>query len=245
MAEIIRFATLDSTMLKAAELADAGAPHGTVILADEQTQGVGRLGRAWHSEPGTGLYMTAIYRPKLCADSLPVVTLALGVAAADAIEQTTGFRPDLRWPNDLLFDGQKCGGILTQLHSGVLLAGIGINVNQTAFPEDLGGIATSLRSHSGREHSREALLNGLIGSIEPWLERLFAEGKSPIFDAFTASSSYVRGRRVVVEQPEGAVRGVTDGLDPQGFLRLRTDDGARILIIAGGVRPEDIHATRT
>ena len=245
MPEIHRFATLDSTMHKAAELAGGGAPSGTIVVADEQTIGMGRLGRSWYSEPGTGLYLTGIYRPKLCPDSLPLVTLALGLATAQAIEQTTALKPDLRWPNDVLLEDKKCAGILTLLQSRVLLVGIGVNVNQLAFPEDLAGIATSLRASTGRVHSREALLDLLIGTIDEWLERLFSEGKAPILQAFTSSSSYVRHRRVVVDQPEGVVRGVTDGLDPQGFLQLRTDSGERILIVAGGVRPEGSHATRS
>jgi BirA family biotin operon repressor/biotin-[acetyl-CoA-carboxylase] ligase len=239
MHTIYRFDTLDSTMTKAAELAAAGAESGTVIVAREQTAGQGRLGRSWHSEPDTGLYVTEILRPKLCPDSLPVVTLALGLATVDAITETAGVACDLRWPNDVIAGDKKVAGILAQLQQGALLAGIGVNVNQISMPEDLQDIAASLRCVTGREHSCEALLHTLIDRIDGWLETLLRDGKRPVLDAFTQTSSYVRGRRVIVDVGDGEIRGVTDGLDPQGFLYVRQDDGRRTLILAGGVRPAD------
>lgn len=237
MRTIHRFATVHSTMTKAAELADLGAEAGTVVVANEQTVGQGRLGRTWHSEPEAGLYLTEILRPKLCADSLPLVTLALGLATAEAITQVAGIACDLRWPNDVLIGTRKCAGILAQLQESVLLAGIGINVNHTSFPTEIEPVATSLRLATGREQSRERLLDILLGSIDTHLETLFRDGKEPILRAFTAASSYVYGRRVVIEGAKDQ-RGITDGLDPQGFLILRQDDGTRKLILAGGVRPE-------
>ena len=137
MPEIYRFASLPSTMRKAIELAEAGCPSGTVVVADEQTAGQGRFGREWHSERGAGLYMSQVLRLKICPDSLPLVTLALGLATAEAITNVASAAPDLRWPNDVLLNGRKCAGILVQLHDGVLIAGIGINVNHTSFPTSL------------------------------------------------------------------------------------------------------------
>lgn len=238
MRAIHRFGTLASTMVQAAKLAAEGAPEGTVVVADEQTAGQGRLGRQWHSEQGAGLYMTEVLRPKLCPETLPLVTLTLGLATAEAITATAGVACDLRWPNDVLIGSKKCAGILAQLSDGVLLAGIGVNVNQTAFPEDLAGIATSLRIATGRDHSREQLLEVLLDSIEAHLDRLLRDGKDPVLRAFTEASSFVRGRRVVVDQGDTTLRGTTDGLDPQGFLLLRLDNGMRKQIVAGGVRPE-------
>jgi BirA family transcriptional regulator, biotin operon repressor / biotin---[acetyl-CoA-carboxylase] ligase len=238
MRTIHRFATVDSTMTKAAELAAGGAESGTVVVADEQTSGQGRLGRTWHSEPGAGLYLTQILRPKLCADSLPIVTLALGLATAEAMASTAGVNCDLRWPNDVLIGSRKCAGILAQLQDDVLLAGIGINVNHTTFPAEIAHLATSLRIATGRGQSIEQLLNALLDSIDSHLDTLFRDGKDPVLRAFTVASSYVRGRRVIVEQGSAELRGTTDGLDPQGFLRLRQDNGTRKLILAGGVRPE-------
>lgn len=237
MHTIHRFDTLDSTMIKAAGLAAAGAPAGAVVVAEEQTAGQGRLGRTWHSEPGAGLYMTEILRPELSPGSLPVVTLALGLATAGAICETAGMAVDVRWPNDILSRGRKCAGILAQLHEGALLAGVGINVNHTSFPEELADVATSLRLTTGREQDRERLLDAVIAAIDTWLEILIREGTEPVLRAFTQVSSYVRGRRVVVDLGDRQLLGTTDGLDPQGFLVLRQDNGSRTVILAGGVRP--------
>jgi BirA family transcriptional regulator, biotin operon repressor / biotin---[acetyl-CoA-carboxylase] ligase len=235
---IHRFASLDSTMTRAAELADGGAAPGTVVVADEQTAGKGRMGRAWHSEPGAGLYATFILHPRLSADTLPVVTLALGLATVDAIREVTGAACDLRWPNDVLIGDRKCAGILAQLHDSVLLAGIGINVNHTAFPEDIAPIATSLRIETGRVQSREDLLNALRRSIDERVSQLARGGKDDILRAFTAASSYVSGKRVVVDSGGSDLRGTTDGLDRDGFLMVRRNDGSRVQVVAGGVRPE-------
>jgi BirA family transcriptional regulator, biotin operon repressor / biotin---[acetyl-CoA-carboxylase] ligase len=238
MPEIHRFESLPSTMLKAVELAQAGCPSGTVVVAAEQTAGQGRFGRSWHSEPGAGLYMSEVLRLKICPDSLPLVTLTLGLATADAIIETAGVAPDLRWPNDVLLNGRKCAGILVQLHDGVLVAGIGVNVNQTEFPADLAATATSLRQCTGRSYDLNKVLDALVSQIEQHLDNLLTNGRESVLRAFSQASSYVRGRRVVVEQNGVEMKGVTEGMDPQGFLFLRQDNGQRTLILAGGVRPE-------
>ncbi|MEO8132286.1 MAG: biotin--[acetyl-CoA-carboxylase] ligase [Bryobacteraceae bacterium] len=231
------FSVVDSTMKVACELASQGCPSGTVVGADEQTSGYGRYGRAWHSEAKSGLYVSLVLRLSIPPDSLPVVTLALGLAATEAILRATGISCDLRWPNDVMAAGKKCCGILVQLHEGVIIAGIGINVNQSAFPEELKGSATSLRIVSGAEQSREILLERLLESVDSFMEILQSEGKDAILRMFAEASSYVRGRRVVVEQGSTSLEGTTDGLDASGFLFLRTNNGQRTLILAGGVRP--------
>jgi BirA family biotin operon repressor/biotin-[acetyl-CoA-carboxylase] ligase len=238
MPEVHRFASVASTMTTAAELARSGAESGTVVVADEQTGGQGRLGRSWHSEKGAGLYATFILRPGLSSDSMPVVTLALGLATAEAMSRTAGVACDLRWPNDVLVNDRKCAGILAQLQETAVLAGIGINVNHTSFPDDIAATATSLRLATGREHSVEALLAALRTAVDGHLDLLRHGGRNELLRAFEHASSYVQGRRVLVDTPDRVLRGATDGLDEQGFLWLRQDDGKRTLIIAGGVRPE-------
>lgn len=227
----------DSTMNDAARLAAMGALSGTVVGAERQTAGQGRLGRNWHSESGLGLYPSLILRVSLPPDHLPIATMALGLAAAEAITSTTGVAVDLRWPNDVLVGDRKVCGILVQQHHDALICGIGINVNQVAFPDELAPIATSLRIAAGREFPREALFIELMQSIDRHIEILLNQGKEPILKLFTQASSYVTGRRVVVEQGEVLLRGTTAGLDDSGFLVLQEDDGKRTLILAGGVRP--------
>lgn len=220
--------SLPCTMDAAAALAATGCSPFTAVVADEQTSGQGRLGRAWHSEKGAGLYVSIVLP---LADPPPVVTLALGLAAREAIGKTAGIAPDLRWPNDLLLNDRKVGGILAQVHHGAIVAGIGINVNQTAFPADLEAIAVSLRIATGREHDRHELLDRLIAA----LRRCHGMPAASIREQFTAVSTWARGKRVEIEEPF-AVSGVTAGLNEDGFLLVRDDAGRLHTIVAGGVR---------
>jgi nicotinate-nucleotide pyrophosphorylase len=218
---IVHYARLDSTMRAA-----AGLRAGAVVLADEQTAGQGRHGRFWHSEAGAGIYFSTVLKPT------PLLTLALGLAAAEAITKSTGVACDLRWPNDVMAGGRKVAGILVQLVDGAAIAGIGINVGQTSFPAELAAEATSLRMATGREVSRTGLLIALLGAVDAFT----AEPPEVILRLFARASSYAAGRRVTVELPDGAVAGTTAGLTSEGFLILRKDDGTDTLVIAGGVR---------
>ena len=218
--------TVDSTMRLAAPLA-----IGHVVVADEQTAGQGRHGHSWHSPKGAGLYCSIVLEPA------PVLTLALGLAAAEAIAQTAGLSCDLRWPNDLMLGDKKLGGILVQLAEGKAVAGIGVNLNQTAFPPDLE--ATSLKIHTGKNpasHGQIACATELLDALLPAVASHIALPPEDILRLFTRASSYAAGRRVVVNQPGGIVEGITAGLDSNGFLIVRKDDGNDTLILAGGVR---------
>jgi BirA family biotin operon repressor/biotin-[acetyl-CoA-carboxylase] ligase len=226
----------DSTMRDASRLAEGGRPSGSVIGAEAQTAGQGRHGRPWHSEPGAGLYCSVVLRLTLPPERLPVVTMAAGLAAAEAITASTGVVVDLRWPNDVMIGDRKVCGILVQQYDGALICGIGINVNQTSFPEDISDIATSLSIAAGRQLSREDLLVALLECLDRHVEILTSQGVSAVLRLFTAASSYLAGRRVVVEQGPSVLHGTTDGLDESGFLWLRGDDGIKTLVLAGGVR---------
>jgi BirA family biotin operon repressor/biotin-[acetyl-CoA-carboxylase] ligase len=224
------WASIGSTMTEAANLAMAGASHGTVVIADEQTAGVGRLGRTWISNPEVGIYTSILLRLKLPPAQFPVANLLLGLAAAEAIQKSTSLICDLRWPNDVLIGEKKVCGILTQLVDACIVAGIGINVNQTEFAAGLRTPATSLRIESGEKQSREQILIALLESIDNFCEL----GARAILQAFAAASSYTNGRRVTVE--DGGMEGVTAGLDDCGFLLLRTEGGRVQRVSAGGVR---------
>jgi BirA family transcriptional regulator, biotin operon repressor / biotin---[acetyl-CoA-carboxylase] ligase len=219
------YPSLGSTMAAAASVPE----HGAIVIAEEQTNGIGRYNRPWHSSPEDGLYCTLVLR----TNPLPVLTMAIGLAVQEAIARLTGLHCDIRWPNDLLADGKKCCGILTQWHEDRVLAGIGINVNHASFPPELAPLATSLALVSGRSWSREALLIELLRAIDSFVTL----PQESILSSFTQQSSYVRGRRVAVELNGSEVRGVTAGLDPHGYLLLDDDLGRRHTILAGGVRP--------
>lgn len=228
--KIYWFDSVGSTMTEAARLSAEGCASGTVVGADEQTAGQGRHGRMWISTKDAGLYFTIVLRLNLTQDALPVVTLALGLAVAEAITEVSGIVCDLRWPNDVLLGGRKTAGILVQLEHGAILAGVGININNNQLPEDLNATSLALS-----ETQRRELLHAILSAAGRYTTLLERDGKKPILDLFTHASSYVRGKRVIVDQ---GVHGVTAGLDPSGFLILKSDDGARRLILAGGVRPE-------
>jgi BirA family transcriptional regulator, biotin operon repressor / biotin---[acetyl-CoA-carboxylase] ligase len=229
------FESIDSTMVRAAELARQGGPHGTVVGAEEQTAGVGRQGRPWHSEKGAGLYVSIVLRLPVEARALPVVMLALGLAAQEAIAHAASLAPDLRWPNDVLIGGRKCAGILAQLEGDAIIAGIGVNVSQTRFPPGLATPATSLLLEGARV-PREDLLAALANAVDHQCSVLVKDGPAAILRMFEASSSYARGRRVRVEQADGEILGVTRGLDESGFLIVEQDGGKLTKILTGGVR---------
>jgi BirA family biotin operon repressor/biotin-[acetyl-CoA-carboxylase] ligase len=230
------FRSIDSTMREAVRLA-ATAAHGTVVIADEQTAGVGRLGRSWHSQADAGIYCSILLRLPLRPSRLPVATLMLGLATAGAIEKATDLACDLRWPNDVLIDGRKTAGILAQLVDNCIVAGIGINVNHEELPADLRTPATSLRIASGgRMQVRETILLRLLESIDYFSDILLTNGTTAIVRAFAAASSYAVNRRVVLE--ETGRHGTTAGVDDSGFLLVQFDGGEVERIAAGGVRPE-------
>ncbi len=235
--ELHYFPVIDSTMTEAARLANQGAPHGTVVVADEQLKGMGRLGRSWISESEVGLYTSVLLRLPLAPAKLPLASLAVGLAAAAAIQKTTDLTCDLRWPNDVLIGESKVAGILTHLVGNCVIAGIGINVNNSAFPNDLRTPATSLLLSSGRRQSRENLLSQLLSSLDVFCDLLVNNGTEAVLSTFANSSSYVRDRRIFVE--ETGMRGISAGLDENGFLLIRSDSGELHRISSGGIRPEN------
>ena len=223
---IIRLQSTVSTMIDAAALAAKGEPHGTAVVAEEQTGGIGRHGHSWHSEPGTGLYLSIILR---IPNAMPILTLALGLAVQRSIDDIAGVATDIRWPNDIMLNEKKLAGIMIQSAEQTLIAGVGVNVNQPEFPADLQEIATSLRIETGRQHSKEDLLNRIVAESL----RYAAIGKTEILNQFERHSTWVRGKSVEVD---GKLTGVTQGLDENGFLLLATPSGTE-RILAGGVKP--------
>lgn len=224
-------------MQEATRLATAAARHGTVVLADEQIAGMGRLGRTWESKAELGVYCSLVLRMQLAPSNLPVASLLLGLATAEAIQTSTHLACDLRWPNDVLIHECKVAGILIHLVEGCIIAGVGINVNHTALPPGLRTPATSLRIESdGRLHSREDLIVALLEAVDFFCSLLANEGTKSILRAFTAASSYAIERRVIIE--ENGMKGVTAGLDENGFLLVRSDNGDIERVASGGIRPD-------
>ncbi len=228
-----------STNTLALEAAQAGAATG-VWIADEQTAGRGRGGHTWHSQAGDGLYVSVLVRPRLPMERALWLSLATGLAAQSAIAHVCHVTPDLRWPNDLLLDERKLGGILVETavtHAGTLrhaVIGIGINVNHAAFPPELNDAATSLRLANGQPQARESLLIALLTALDRELT-LLQQPAPNILARFAAASTYVLGKRVHVAE-QGGYTGLTAGLNEAGFLHVDAEDGTRRIVLSGGVR---------
>jgi BirA family transcriptional regulator, biotin operon repressor / biotin---[acetyl-CoA-carboxylase] ligase len=238
------FPSIESTNTHAMQEGPKGAPHGSVYIAEEQTAGRGRGDHAWHSEPNTGIYVSILLRPQLAAADGLWLSLATGLAVQRAIENVTGLVTDIRWPNDLLLNGKKVGGILMEMNAEAsriryAVIGIGINVNQGKFPAELRSQATSLRLETDRRIVREDLLVEMLQCLRNEIDALiqpdsFAAVCAEILHRLETKSTWIRGKQVFVDEA-GGYTGVTAGLDEKGFLRVQTDDGVR-RVLSGGVR---------
>jgi BirA family transcriptional regulator, biotin operon repressor / biotin---[acetyl-CoA-carboxylase] ligase len=229
--DLRRHRSLPSTMDAAAALAHAGAAHGVVVVADEQTAGRGRRGTRWASPPGAGIYLSFVARP---ASAPTLITLCAGVGVRDGIAAATGLAAGLKWPNDLIVGRKKLAGILAEgLAVGTLdqavIIGVGINVQAAAYPPDVAARATSLEGELGRSIDRDQLLEHVLSHL--W-ERLALLERSPgdILQAWRAASPHAIGTRVEWDGRHGVTAGIDDG----GALLIRTPAGVE-RIIAGEV----------
>jgi BirA family transcriptional regulator, biotin operon repressor / biotin---[acetyl-CoA-carboxylase] ligase len=244
-ARLHHYFSIGSTNTEAMNAAAAGEREGTVYLAEEQTSGRGRGGHTWDSAPSVGIYCSVILRPQLAPVDALLLSLMTGITVVEAVEQTTGLHPDLRWPNDVLLNGKKFCGILTEMNAEAtrvryIVVGIGLNVNQTLFSPELEPIATSLRLESGRTWSRVELTAALLKSLDTAYRRLVEagpQGRAEVFRKFEKHSSFARQRYVHVDE-DGGYEGVTEGLDVHGLLLVRTASGLKT-VLSGTVRATD------
>jgi BirA family biotin operon repressor/biotin-[acetyl-CoA-carboxylase] ligase len=234
------FPTIGSTNDVAAQHAERGAPEGTVIVADEQTAGRGRLGRVWASPPGAGLYVSAVLRPS--RDAVPLLTIAAGVAAADAVEAATGLASALKWPNDVYVGTRKLAGILAEVtpdrRAGAtaerapytVILGIGLNVLPAAYPPDIAARATSLEGELGRSVDRGALLAELLAALAARYDLLQRGGGAAIAAAWRRRAMPLLNRRVRWTAGGAERTGVAENIDDAGALLVRTAAGLERII---------------
>jgi BirA family biotin operon repressor/biotin-[acetyl-CoA-carboxylase] ligase len=240
---IHHFYKTGSTNSVAMDAAAAGAPEGSVFLAEQQTAGRGRGEHQWHSTRSVGIYCSIVLRPKLPPSEVLILALAAGLAVHAAVQEVDPqLAPDLKWPNDVLLKGKKFCGILTEMNSEPtqvrhIVVGVGINVNQTSFPAELQATATSLRMISGTEYSRLQLCAALLKSFDREYRDLLDKpgAHDSILRRFAERSSSVQGAHVHVDE-DGGFEGVTEGLDSRGFLQVRTAEGVRT-VLSGTIRP--------
>lgn len=238
---IIYHRSIGSTNDVAKELAAQGTPEGTLVIADEQTAGKGRLGRRWLAPPGTSLLISLLFRPELAVHQAQRLTMICSLAVVEAIEAVTGLAAAIKWPNDIVVQGKKAGGILTELGAtgerlDYVVVGLGLNVNldfgAVEAMGELAATATSLSQERGQEVSRLALLWRILENIESRYQRLQA-GELP-HDEW-ASRLLTLHNHVVVDTPQGVVEGWAEGVDADGALILRTYCGERQRVLAGDV----------
>lgn len=240
------YQTIDSTNTEAKRLADAGAPHGTVLVADHQTQGRGRMGNTFHSPAQNGIYLSCILRPRCHVSELSHLTCCVAVAICDAIEQATGFRPKVKWINDLIAGNKKIGGILTEMSldaNGCVryaVLGIGINCNQTEdFPLALQSIATSLSQAISKPVDREALIAHMIDSLYKISTRLITQ-KAAIMDRYRNDCITI-GQEIVVLKGDKKQYGTAVSLTDDGELTVRYADGTTDQVNSGEVHVRGLY----
>jgi len=234
---VYAYETTESTMNVAHRLAGAGEPEGSVVVAEGQERGRGRLGRNWVSPKGKGIYASVILRPALQLSEAPLMTLMAAVAVAKAVQDQTGLIPEIKWPNDLLIDGKKVSGILTEL-SGELnrihyvIIGIGLNVNTPA--SSLPSHATSLAEQAGRKIDRVAVARSLLVELDR-VYRLFSQRQfGSILESWRQFAGFL-GKRVRVVIEGRSVDGQAMDVDSSGALMVRTDAGFVESLPAGEV----------
>ncbi len=234
---VVFYRQVSSTQEVARELALQGVSDHTVVLAERQTGGRGRMGRKWVSPLG-GVYLSLILRPQLKPLEALKLPLLAGVAVATAIQKVSGLKPHLKWPNDILLGGKKIGGILCELGAetdrvNYIILGIGVNLNND-LPEELKGIATSMKQEQGKELSRAEFIRGLLNELEFLYRRFEQEGFKPIRQVWKDLSSTL-GSQVVVSSLGEVIQGEAVDIDEDGALLLRRPDGTLTRVIAGDV----------
>ena len=227
--EVRWLSEIDSTNRYLIDEARAGAPTGLVVVADHQTSGRGRLGRTWVAPPGASLLVSLLLRPTVAPDRRHLLVMAAGLAMAEAVEAETGVVAGLKWPNDLLVGERKLAGILAEATADALVVGIGVNIEWLEVPTELTAIATACNLEGGRPTTPATVLQAFL---DRYTDRLEDHDASR---AAYEARLLTLGRRVRVEQAGGVLTGVAIGVDPDGRLRLRTDDATELAIAVGDV----------
>ena len=235
------FQSIDSTNLKAYQLALQGAEEGEVVIAESQMEGKGRLGRRWFSPSFLNLYLSLIFRPPIPPHRASLITLMAAVATADAIQNYSGLLPQIKWPNDVLLRGRKVAGLLSEIQSEMdrihfVILGIGVNLNmeEKMFPKEIQNTATSLKRERGETVSRKDFLISLLIALEDWYETFLKEGGGPILEAWRGWAK-IEGKRVSVSSFGETLSGVAVDIDSDGALILEMGKGEHRRIVAGDV----------
>jgi len=239
--EILFFETVSSTNTVALELAEK-ATEGTVVLADSQDKGRGRLGRTWISPSGVNIYMSIILRPQIKPKDGSLITIMSAVACAEAIRNVTGVKITTKWPNDLMINNKKVGGILTEIKtqqqkitSAIVGIGINVNIDVREFPEEMKQTATSLKNEAGVSYSREPIVAEILNEMDRWYKTLTTLEKEAILQAWKNLTSTL-GRKVMIITPQETLTGTAEAIDNEGMLIVRLPSGKSKRINSGDLK---------
>lgn len=236
----------DSTNIQARKLADSGAPHGTLVVADKQEGGKGRRGRNWESPSGVGIWMSLLLRPQISSVSASMLTLVMAMAAGRGIRETTGLECMIKWPNDLVLNQKKICGILTEMSTELMeiqnvVIGAGINVCQEEFPEEIRATATSLYLESGKKFRRSDMIAAIMKAFETYYDQfVLTEDMSGLMEEYNRCLVN-RDREVCILAPSGEFRGVAEGINKNGGLEVRLADGSKTEVISGEVSVRGVY----
>lgn len=243
---IVYYPETDSTNLRIRELGDAGAPHGTLAVADMQTAGRGRRGRTWESPPGSSIYMSILLRPDIIPGAAPMLTLVMACSVAEGISDCENVDIRIKWPNDVIAGGKKLVGILTEMSTQIdyinhVTIGVGINVNMTEFPENIRDTATSLRLETGHEVRRAPLIAAIMKRFEEnYAVFLKTQDMSGLMEKYSGMLINL-DRDVLVLGAEDSYKAHALGIDRQGELIVRREDGMEEKIYAGEVSVRGVY----
>lgn len=244
--EVVYFEETGSTNVDAFGLAAKGSGHGTLVIANSQTGGKGRRGRNWHTPKGASIAMSIILKPQMEAEHASMLTLVQAMAVARALEDVSGLKAQIKWPNDILLNEKKVCGILTEMHLegskiSSIIIGTGINVNQEDFPREIADIATSIKREVGVAVSREELIEKICEYFEKYYDKFMqAKDLSDIMGEYNVRLIST-GRRVRVLDPKKEFMGEALGINPLGELLVKREDGHVINVYAGEVSVRGIY----
>jgi BirA family transcriptional regulator, biotin operon repressor / biotin---[acetyl-CoA-carboxylase] ligase len=234
-----------STNTVLSRLAEQGASEGTAVIADKQTSGKGRLGRKWFSPPGMNLYISILFRPSIPACESPLLTFLASVALVETIKKTGVRNTSIKWPNDVLIDGKKAAGVLTEMSPrgervDYIVVGVGVNINMTRaeIKREMGEtarFATSLKESLGADIDRAKFTGDFLLEIESWYQTFNRRGKTSIIREWTERWGGYNKRVRVATEDGNLIEGIATGIDGEGHLLIKKDDGSAVSIITGDV----------
>ncbi|HHW01518.1 MAG TPA: biotin--[acetyl-CoA-carboxylase] ligase [Thermoanaerobacterales bacterium] len=241
---IYYYSTIGSTNSEAKRIAQEGAPHGTLIIAEEQTKGKGRMGRSWTSPRGTGIWISIIMKPQMMPSEAPKLTILTAVAVAEAINEETNINAVIKWPNDILIQGKKVCGILTEMSAELdivnyVVIGVGINVNNDTFPEEVKDRAISLKIAKGKTVDRLRVLACFLEKLEKHYAIAMSQGFEAVFDRWRKLCCNL-GKPVEIVTKNGFFSGVAIDIDEHGALIVKKDDGNFEKLFSGDVSLKQI-----